>query len=381
MSFFKTFLYSLVAMSVGASVDAQVTTPNYPSRTTGGRIDSTRIRNAIENESNVSAEIYVQMIKQYRLRVHAAHHVAQSPIYLKQEKADLAELANYAEIAKHVVKLQEFIFYNGDSIFILTFTGNQTNDTINRRKYTFLEKVLSDYQINTEGPFKRVDINDTLQFLNNLREFLDLPLRLKYSYPRELNQGLIANVPSGKLDEYIKNHPDLGKPELALKNQPVKPPSATAKAPASGMAKPTQSELNSPNPPVDDGSQLVALLPLILQGDAPSRYKLIDGIKLCKTISAENLGKIEQVLSRLAQSGSYTATADYAKFLLAKSKLNVDGKETAVQAGAYLLLADKIGVEKENNGAFLFDSYFREQPEEVKSSAKAAFESLVKSIK
>jgi hypothetical protein len=377
MSILKGILYLLLVMAFGASADAQVTTPNYPSKTSGGRIDSTKIRNALENERSLSAEIYVQMIKQYRLKVHAAHHVAQSPIYLKQEKADPAELANYGEISQHVVKLQEFIFYNGDSIFNLEYTGNQTNDAINRRKHTFLEKVLSDYRINTEGPFKRVDINDTLQFLNNLREFLDLPLRLKYSYPRELNQGSIANVPSGKLDEYIKNHPALGKPQLASTTPPAKTLITAAKTPATPVASTPQQE---PSPPVDDGSQLVALLPMIQQGDAPSRYKLIDGINLCKTISAENLGKIDQVLSRLAKNGSYTATADYAKFLLAKSKLNADGKESAIQAGAYLLLADKIGVEKENNGAFLFDSYFREQPEDVKTSAKAVFESLVKTV-
>lgn len=378
MPFFKTLLYSLLATAFGVAVDAQVTTPNYPSKTSGGRIDSTKIRDAIENEGSFSAEIYVQMIKQYRLKVHAAHHVAQNPIYIKQEKADQAELENYADVAQHVVKLQEFIFFNGDSIFNLAYTGNQTNDTINKRKYIFLTKVLADYRINTEGPFKRVDINDTLQFLNNLREYLDLPLRLGYAFPRQINQGLIANVPSGKLDEYIKNHPALSKPQLASTTPPAKTIIAVSKTPATPVASTPQQE---PSPPVDDGSQLVALLPMIQQGDAPSRYKLIDGINLCKTISVENLGKIDQALSRLAKNGSYTATADYAKFLLAKSKLNADGKESAIQAGAYLLLADKIGVEKENNGAFLYDSYFREQPEDVKSSAKAAFESLVKIVK
>ena len=143
----------------------------------------------------------MQFILQYRLKVHAAHHVAQNPIYLKQEKATVSELENYAAVAKHVVKLQDFIFWNGDSIFSLRITGNQNNDAINRQKYNFLVKVLGDYKINTEGPFKRVDINDTIQFLNNLREFLSLPLFLSHPFPRHLDSEMLNQIPSGVIKQ------------------------------------------------------------------------------------------------------------------------------------------------------------------------------------
>lgn len=105
-------------------------------------------------------------------------HVAQAPLHTKQEKATEVEISKYQEAVVQVVAFQQWIAYDGDRSLWLGRTGNDSNDTLNTKKFNKIIWEVHDAKIKTNPPYSRTDIGVAIKMMNDARELFQLPIRV-----------------------------------------------------------------------------------------------------------------------------------------------------------------------------------------------------------
>jgi hypothetical protein len=113
----------------------------------------------------------------YRISVLQALHVAQNPVYTKQEKASKVEVAAYVAAVEKAVVFKKWLIRGTRCAVELRKLGN-SNDGTNRRTFSKAAWSIHDAEIKTTGPFTRNDIGVAMKVMNDAREIFQLPVAL-----------------------------------------------------------------------------------------------------------------------------------------------------------------------------------------------------------
>jgi hypothetical protein len=359
-------ILAVTSLAAKASmVISPITTKPYLSKSQGGRVMAQLFTEDLisiqpppySGESNAMAK----MLGEYRMRLNASRHIAQDYLYKNTSAASSEEVENYTKIMVLIAELQQNVFtsnWRNPKIGVKGTTNHSQND-INWVRYCFLVKILGDQQIKVAPPYTREDIDDALQFCNNFRELLSLPY---YCSP---SLRIPAEPPSGKVASRV----------LVPVGQPageVKPSTAVdsgeflrAYAESEGL-RDYQSNVNSIKKSLGEAS---------ISADR-SFFQLLLSVSGVRKLPDELIASIDAATKPTAITRtSYASTRDYGKWLVQKARLKGGDHEALLEAGAWLLLADSIGADKNNFGPVLFDMHMRDADETTKSSARALFDS------
>ena len=306
-----------------------------------------------------------KMLAEYRMRLNAARHTAQEAIYNNPGNASPEDVERYTQVVTLMAELQQNVFtsdWRKPRIGLKGTTNHTQNDT-NWVKYCFLVKMLGDQQIKVAPPYTREDIDDALQFCNNFRELLSMP------YFCSSNLRIPAEPPVGKV--------------MARVVAPVA--QAVAVETKASKAVPTADFMSAyaASEGARERQVLVASIERSLReaGAASDKswFQLLLNLSSADKLPEELVVSIDAAIKRPAVAeATYANARDYGKWLVQKARLKGGDDDVLREAGAWLLLADKRGAEKDNYGPILFDMHMRSAPETTKAAARLLFESWVK---
>ena len=107
-------------------------------------------------------------------------HVAQNPVHTKQEKANEVEISKYQEAVVQAVAFQQWIAHNGKRSLFLEGTGNNSIDSLNKKKFNKFIWGVHDAKIKVTPPFSRNDIGVAIKMMNDARELFQLPISISH---------------------------------------------------------------------------------------------------------------------------------------------------------------------------------------------------------
>jgi hypothetical protein len=97
-------------------------------------------------------------------------------VHSKQDKATEAEVRKYQEAVAEAVNFQQWIAHDGKCSLSLSYTGNNSGDTLNTKKFSKLTWDVHDSKIKVTPPFSRIDIGVAIKMMNDARELFQLPV-------------------------------------------------------------------------------------------------------------------------------------------------------------------------------------------------------------
>ena len=103
-------------------------------------------------------------------------HVAQAPLHSKQDKATESEVRKYQEAVAEAVNFQQWVAHDGKRSLSLSYTGNNSGDTLNTKKFSKFIWEVHDSKIKATPPFSRSDIGVAIKMMNDARELFQLPI-------------------------------------------------------------------------------------------------------------------------------------------------------------------------------------------------------------
>jgi hypothetical protein len=309
------------------------------------------------NESEAGS--VARMLGEYRLKLNAARHNAQAYLYEGGSQSSSGAVENYTKIVGLIADLQRSVFtedWRHPQIGIRG-TTNRTQNDVNFVRYCFLVKMLGDQQIKTSGPFTREDIDDALQFCNNFRELLALP------YYCSSRLRVPEDPPSGKLVLSAGAAPVV----VALKLPSPKSPTDMRGVPG----------LSDEDRLAELQIQAIRTSLAGVNGSADrSCFQLLLSLSDVRKLPDDLIEGIESALVPADRTHcSYASSRDYGKWLVQKYRFKGGDQDVLKQAGAWLLFADKMGLERYNYGPVLFDMHMRDSSDATKSGSRVLLES------
>lgn len=127
----------------------------------------------------LGGEIKIDDMKEaesFRQKTLQKLHVTQAPLHSKQDKATTEEINSYAAAVTEAVAFQKWVASNRRCSITLNTTGNSSNDTLNRKKYSKIIWEIHDAEVKVTPPFTRKDIGVSVKMMNDIRELFMLPV-------------------------------------------------------------------------------------------------------------------------------------------------------------------------------------------------------------
>lgn len=377
-------------------ISPPITTKPYVSRSSGNQVSPSlttedlsalKMPNVASNSQDLLADL-----KGLRIAINTARHNAQEYVYTKNGNALPVENDNYAAVIQSLVEFQNAVFTNDwrhPNIGLVGFSDVQSTAQVgvpspapvkskgkatpsspgntrtprflndnNYILFVFLVKTLQDTTLKQVPPFSRNDLDDSLQFCNNLEKLLRLPL---YCGPN-LHLVDAKSIKSGKID------PGLLKADSSMvaSSKPAEVPIVVEKP-----AKPTPVVENAS---VAYENTLKARIDEFKTKSSPGYYDLLLYLDSAKELSENVKVQLEEIFAPLAKKSTYDADRDYGKWLIIKSRLNND-RNLLIEAGVYLISADTIGMQEHSYGPCLFDIYMPKSEGDLKPTCLSRFNS------
>ena len=305
-------------------------------------------------------------LKSLRIAINTARHNAQQYVYTKNGNASPVENDNYAAVIQSLVEFQNAVFTNDwrhPNIGLVGFSDVQSrprnfSKDNNYILFVFLVKNLQDTTLKQVPPFSRNDLDDSLQFCNNLEKLLRLPL---YCGPN-LHLADAKSIKSGKID------PGLLKADSSMvaSTKPAEVPIVAE--------KPAKATPEVENASVAYENTLKARIDEFKTKQSPGYYDLLLYLDSAKELSESVKVQLEEIFAPLAKKSTYDADRDYGKWLIIKSRLNND-RNLLIEAGVYLISADTIGMQEHSYGPCLFDIYMPKSEGDLKPTCQSRFNS------
>ena len=305
-------------------------------------------------------------LKSLRIAINTARHNAQQYVYTKNGNASPVENDNYAAVIQSLVEFQNAVFTNDwrhPNIGLVGFSDVQSrprnfSKDNNYILFVFLVKNLQDTTLKQVPPFSRNDLDDSLQFCNNLEKLLRLPL---YCGPN-LHLADAKSIKSGKID------PGLLKADSSMvaSTKPAEVPIVAE--------KPAKATPEVENASVAYENTLKARIDEFKTKQSPGYYDLLLYLDSAKELSESVKVQLEEIFAPLAKKSTYDAERDYGKWLIIKSRLNND-RNLLIEAGVYLISADTIGMQEHSYGPCLFDIYMPKSEGDLKPTCQSRFNS------
>ena len=307
-------------------------------------------------------------LKSLRIAINTARHNAQQYVYTKNGNASPVENDNYAAVIQSLVEFQNAVFTNDwrhpniglvgfSDVHVASRPRNFSKDN-NYILFVFLVKNLQDTTLKQVPPFSRNDLDDSLQFCNNLEKLLRLPL---YCGPN-LHLADAKSIKSGKID------PGLLKADSSMvaSTKPAEVPIVAE--------KPAKATPEVENASVAYENTLKARIDEFKTKQSPGYYDLLLYLDSAKELSESVKVQLEEIFAPLAKKSTYDADRDYGKWLIIKSRLNND-RNLLIEAGVYLISADTIGMQEHSYGPCLFDIYMPKSEGDLKPTCQSRFNS------
>ena len=312
-------------------------------------------------------------LKSLRIAINTARHNAQQYVYTKNGNASPVENDNYAAVIQSLVEFQNAVFTNDwrhpniglvgfSDVHVASRPRNFSKDNNykdnNYILFVFLVKNLQDTTLKQVPPFSRNDLDDSLQFCNNLEKLLRLPL---YCGPN-LHLADAKSIKSGKID------PGLLKADSSMvaSTKPAEVPIVAE--------KPAKATPEVENASVAYENTLKARIDEFKTKQSPGYYDLLLYLDSAKELSESVKVQLEEIFAPLAKKSTYDADRDYGKWLIIKSRLNND-RNLLIEAGVYLISADTIGMQEHSYGPCLFDIYMPKSEGDLKPTCQSRFNS------